>query len=45
LDKNYEYFTRLGLRGTPAIIINDQVIPGYVPFEELEKVIDQELKK
>ncbi|PFG58563.1 protein-disulfide isomerase [Vibrio sp. ES.051] len=43
LDKNYEYFTRLGLRGTPALIINDQVIPGYVPFEELEKVLDQEL--
>ncbi|WP_229627081.1 DsbA family protein [Vibrio parahaemolyticus] len=43
LDKNYQYFTQLGLRGTPALIINDQVIPGYVPFDELEKVIDQEL--
>ncbi|HAS6776232.1 DsbA family protein [Vibrio parahaemolyticus] len=43
LDKNYQYFTQLGLRGTPALIINDQIIPGYVPFDELEKVIDQEL--
>jgi len=25
------------------LIINDQIIPGYVPFDELEKVIDQEL--
>ncbi len=37
LDKNYQYFTQLGLRGTPALIINDQIIPGYVPFDELEK--------
>ncbi|USD76586.1 DsbA family protein [Vibrio sp. SCSIO 43009] len=43
LDKNYQYFTQLGLRGTPALIINDQVIPSYVPFDELEQVIDQEL--
>lgn len=43
LENNYAMFTGLGLRGTPALIMNEQVIPGYVPYEQLEKVVKQQL--
>ena len=36
---------RIGVSGTPTILVNQQVIPGFVEFEELEKVILQELNK
>lgn len=43
LENNYGLFTGLGLRGTPALIIGEQVIPGYVPYEQLEQVIEEAL--
>ena len=43
LENNYAMFTGLGLRGTPALIMNEQVIPGYVPYEQLEKVVKEQL--
>lgn len=45
LEKNYQLFNQLGLRGTPAMIINDQVVPGYLPEEKLQAIIDQHLNK
>lgn len=45
LEKNYQLFEGFGLRGTPALIIDSEVIPGYVPFEQLEKVIEEKLAK
>ncbi|WP_157490714.1 DsbA family protein [Enterovibrio coralii] len=44
IEKNYQLFTELGLRGTPAMIIGDHIVPGYVPMEELKKLIDQALQ-
>ncbi len=35
----------LGITGTPALYINDQIIIGATSYEELKNVIDQELQK
>lgn len=43
LENNYTMFTALGLRGTPALIVGEQVIPGYVPYQQLEQVIQEQL--
>lgn len=43
VDKNYRLFTELGLRGTPAMIMGDQVVPGYLPYEKLEQIVQQQL--
>lgn len=45
LNQNYKLFEGFGLRGTPALIIGDEVIPGYVPYEQLEKVMQEKLGK
>lgn len=39
LVKNYKTFVALGLRGTPAMFIGDEVIPGFIPYEQLETVV------
>jgi len=43
LETNYTLFIQLGLRGTPAVIMGDQIIPGYVPYERLEEVVSEAL--
>ncbi|HLV48077.1 MAG TPA: DsbA family protein [Aliidiomarina sp.] len=40
---NYRAFTELGLRGTPAIMIGEGVIPGYVEYEQLAEVVRSQL--
>lgn len=44
-QKNQQVFLELGLRGTPAILIEDITIPGYVPYTTLEKAVQQVLLK
>jgi len=39
LAKNYQLFTQLGIRGTPGMLIGDEIIPGYMPIERLEPII------
>lgn len=41
--KNYQIFAQLGLRGTPALLIGDEIIPGYLPIEKLEPIIQAKL--
>ncbi len=36
---------RLGIQGTPSIVVNTQLVPGFVPFSELQPIIEEELKK
>ncbi|WP_159650727.1 DsbA family protein [Vibrio atypicus] len=43
LAENYALFNGFGLRGTPALIIGEEVIPGYVPYDQLEKVLEEKL--
>ncbi len=41
LNKNYQLAQVLGLQGTPAFIIGDQVIRGFLPMEDMVAVIEQ----
>ena len=41
IDSNIKIAKNLGLRGTPASIINDTIIPGYVQLARLKKMINQ----
>lgn len=43
LENNYTMFNALGLRGTPALIYGEQVIPGYLPYQQLEERLKEEL--
>lgn len=45
VERNYQVFQDLGLRGTPAMLINDQVLAGYLPYESLKQVVEKELPK
>ncbi|GAM66761.1 secreted protein [Vibrio sp. JCM 19236] len=40
-DKNYQMFQDLGVQGTPAILIDGQIIPGYVPYEKLSPMVEE----
>lgn len=43
LDANYQAFIDLGMRGTPAMLVGDEIVSGYVPFERLKSIVDQKL--
>ena len=42
IRENYELAEQLGIRGTPAFVVGDQVIPGAVDRATLEKLIAQQ---
>lgn len=42
IERNLAVFSGLGLRGTPAIMIGDQVIPGFVTYPTLLEVTEKE---
>lgn len=44
VDKNEQVFRDLGLRGTPSLIIGDEIIPGFIPEQQLEKLIKSQLE-
>ncbi len=45
VDKHYALGNLLGVRGTPAILLeNGQLYPGYIPAARLSKFLDQQLK-
>jgi len=39
LDRTRALAEELGIRGTPAVIIGDELSPGAVPFEEMKKMV------
>ncbi|PQJ84798.1 DsbA family protein [Aliivibrio sifiae] len=43
VEKNEQIFSQLGLRGTPSLIIGNEIIPGFIPQEDLEKMIAKQL--
>jgi protein-disulfide isomerase len=43
--KDMEDGTKAGVSGTPALFVNGRFLNGAVPFEELAKVIDDELAR
>ena len=40
LDKNRKLAADLGVRGTPAVIIGEEFMPGAVPYETMQKAVD-----
>lgn len=42
LAKNRDLADALGVRGTPAVVIGEQLIPGAIPVEQLKKIIEAE---
>ena len=44
VDRDSQEAARLGVTGTPAFFINGRFLSGAKPFEEFQKIIDQELK-
>jgi len=41
IDKHLQLVRELGLKGTPAIVLEDgRIIPGYVPPDKLEAMLD-----
>jgi protein-disulfide isomerase len=40
-----ELAEKLGVQGTPATLIGDQMLPGAVSYEELEAMVKQQLAK
>lgn len=45
LKRNYQVFRDFGLNGTPAMIIGGRIIPGYVEYADLEKVVVEALEQ
>ena len=44
IQKDIQEGVRAGVSGTPAIFINGRFLSGAQPFEEIAKIIDDELK-
>ncbi len=43
VNTNLQLARLLGVRGTPATIVGDELIPGAVPWEVLDKVVKEKL--
>lgn len=42
LNKNYQLAQKLGIQGTPAFIIGEQIIRGFLPVDDMMAVVGQE---
>lgn len=42
LDENRKMAEALGIRGTPALVFPDRMLPGAIPYEDLEKIIEEQ---
>ncbi|CAK1901388.1 DsbA family protein [Vibrio crassostreae] len=40
LTTNHQTFSALGLTGTPTMMMNGNVLPGYVPYDRLKDIVD-----
>lgn len=44
VEANYREGLSVGIRGTPGGFVNDQVLSGALPYEQLKALIDNQLK-
>ena len=44
LEKNRELAMKLGINGTPAFIIGDELIPGAVGLEQMKEYVNKSRK-
>jgi protein-disulfide isomerase len=42
LMKNKYLVQNIGISGTPGFVIGNQVIPGYIPYDKLKSIVDEE---
>ncbi|CAK1900206.1 Thioredoxin domain-containing protein [Vibrio crassostreae] len=40
LTTNHQTFSALGLTGTPTMMMNGNILPGYVPYDRLKDIVD-----
>jgi protein-disulfide isomerase len=40
-----QIFRNLGLQGTPSLIVGDQIVPGYLPYDRLKPLVEQALSQ
>ena len=45
IKKNIELSQKLAISGTPAFIVGDEIVRGYIPFDAMKTIIDQQRKK
>ncbi|MEZ9901320.1 DsbA family protein [Vibrio breoganii] len=45
INKNLELFRALGMRGTPAMLIGDEMVSGYLDYDKLQAIVDDKLSK
>ena len=45
IEREREEATSLGARGTPTLVINGQMVPGYLPFDRFQPLIEEALAK
>jgi protein-disulfide isomerase len=43
LEDNFRLGQRLGVRGTPAFMINGMPVSGVLPYEQFEQIIEAAL--
>ena len=41
LEQNYKYFRDLGLQGTPALIVNGELVPGMLSSDEIISILNK----
>jgi len=41
IESNIEIAKNLGLRGTPASVVNDTIFPGYIQLSKLKQIVSQ----
>lgn len=41
INKNHDLAATVSIQGTPAFVVQDQIIRGYLEFDDMEKLIDQ----
>ncbi|GAB7220309.1 DsbA family protein [Vibrio comitans] len=43
VNKNLELFRALGMRGTPAMLIDGEMVSGYLTYDKLQAIVDDKL--
>jgi protein-disulfide isomerase len=45
VEADYQEAVKFGMRGTPAFVINQQVVTGAYPYPAFEEVVEEELNR
>lgn len=45
IERNLQTFRRLGFRGTPTLLVGDEAVPGFLPYERLQPMVEQALSE